>query len=99
MMVRYHPEASKEVEEAFEWYETNQPGLGPKLIDEIEAAIHRIRNFPHLHPHVLKDIRKAAIAIFPYGIIYSVYEDIIEVHAIAHLHRKPYYWKKRARGK
>ena len=98
MKIRYHPEASKEIDEAFDWYEANQPGLGPKFIDEAESAIHRIRNYPHLHPHVFKDVRKAVIPIFPYGIIYSVNEEVIEVYAVAHLHRKPFYWKKRTKG-
>ena len=95
MKIRYHAEASKEVDEAFEWYESQQVGLGLKFVEEAEATIHRILHFPQLHSTILKELRRAILPVFPYGVIYSISEDSIEVYAIAHLHRKPFYWKKR----
>lgn len=95
MNIRYHPEASREIDEAFEWYESQNAGLGLKFIEEAETTVHRILNFPELHPTVFKNLRRAILPIFPYGVIYSTGEDSIEVYAIAHLHRLPLYWKKR----
>jgi hypothetical protein len=95
MKIQYHPEVSKEVEEAFEWYESQKSGLGLKFINETEMTIHRISNFPDLHPEVLKKLRRAILPIFPYGVIYSIENGTIVVYAIAHLHRMPFYWRKR----
>src|SRR5690349_8893400 len=95
MKIRYHPEASKEIDEAFEWYESQKVGLGLKFINEAESAIQRILNFPELHPMVIKSHRRAILPTFPYGVIYSIEADAIEVYAIAHLHRMPFYRKKR----
>jgi hypothetical protein len=99
MNIRYHPEASKEIDEAFEWYESQRSGLGLKFINEAETTIHRILNFPKLHPLVFKNLRRGILPIFPYGVIYSIDGGSIEVYAIAHLHRMPFYWKKRLNKK
>jgi hypothetical protein len=95
MILKYHPEASNELDEAFRWYEIEQTGLGKKFVQEVEFSIIRIRNFPRANPHIIKDIRRALLPMFPYGVMYSAGNDIIEIYAIAHLHRKPFYWKKR----
>jgi toxin ParE1/3/4 len=95
MKIKYHPEASKDIDEAFEWYDSQKSGLGLKFISEAEATVYRILNFPELHPLVFKNLRRAILPIFPYGVIYSVESDTIEVYALAHLHRLPLYWKKR----
>ncbi len=95
MILKYHPEASSELDEAFEWYENEQAGLGDKFIAEVETAILRIQHFPQVNPIILKNIRRALLPGFPYGVIYSIKDGIIEIYAISHLHRRPFYWKKR----
>jgi hypothetical protein len=97
MNIRVHPEASKEISEAVQWYESQQTGLGINFAGDTEAAIYRLADFPNLNPEISKGIRRAIVPVFPYGIIYSVHKEYIEVYAVAHLHRKPFYWKKRAK--
>lgn len=43
-------------------------------------------------------IHQCRIIRFPYGIIYRLKEDQIEIIAIMHLHRRPGYWKMRVAG-
>lgn len=50
MKIKLHPEASKEVAEAVLWYEGQQPSLGKRFADEVEAAIYRIAAFPKKRP-------------------------------------------------
>jgi plasmid stabilization system protein ParE len=99
MRIRYHPDASKDLDEAYEWYESQKLGLGLKFVDEAEATIQRILNFPELHPIITKKHRRAILPAFPYGVVYSVIGDLVEVYAFAHLHRLPFYWKKRTSKK
>ncbi len=95
MKIIFYADASTELGEINQWYEDQQLGLGHRFTEEIKISIGRIRNFPYIGSILIKDIRKIIIPNFPYGIIYSVTNDSIEIYAIAHLHRKPYYWKKR----
>lgn len=95
MKIVLHPDASKEVAEAVQWYDEQQQGLGNLFATDAESAIYRLAEFPNLNPEIGKGIRRAIVPVFPYGIIYKVYEDHLIVYAIAHLHRKPFYWKNR----
>ena len=95
MILTYHLEASNELREAFEWYESQKDGLGFRFVNDVELAIKRIQNFSYSNAIIAKEYRRAILPIFPYGIFYKVKADVIEIYAIAHLHRKPYYWAKR----
>jgi plasmid stabilization system protein ParE len=84
--------ARNEIEDALDWYENRQEGLGEKLLLEVEDELQRIMNNPMLFPvsHVAKThYRKAVLPKFPYVIIFSVSTDTIFVHSIFHTHLNP----------
>ncbi len=42
-----------------------------------------------------QDIRRCRLSRFPYGLIYTIDNgDVLEL-AVAHLHRRPDYWRER----
>lgn len=48
--------------------------------------------------HPLGDgVRRCRLSRFPYGLIYAIDKDDIVVLAVAHLHRRPDYWRDRLR--
>jgi plasmid stabilization system protein ParE len=87
--------AEAEVEEATRWYEAIREGLGAEFLDEFDAGIQRIAEFPHAWHPLGGSTRQHRLNRFPYGIIYQVREDEIVIFAVAHLHRQPGYWRKR----
>ena len=97
MNFKLHPEASTEIQEAVIWYEEQQSGLGKRFASEAETTIYRIAHFPEINSEMVKNIRRAIVPGFPYGIIYSTGKDLVEVYAVAHLHRRPFYWKSRTK--
>lgn len=84
--------AKIELANAFEWYEVQQKGLGKKIAQALDITKKRISLFPEVNSEISNGIRRALIRGFPYGLIYSVQEDVIEIIAVAHLHREPMYW-------
>jgi plasmid stabilization system protein ParE len=84
--------AKIELEGAIEWYELQQEGLGKRFALAFHSTVSVIRSFPSLNSELAKNIRRAIVKEFPYGIIYSVKSDFIEIIAVAHLHRRPMYW-------
>jgi hypothetical protein len=48
-----------------------------------------------LQPQISKKIRRCLVNRFPYGIYYGIKDGTIVVIAVAHLKRKPAYWKTR----
>jgi toxin ParE2 len=59
------------------------------------AAADRIVRYPDAWQPLGEDIRRYRLSRFPYGVIYAIESGDIVVLAIAHLHRKPDYWRDR----
>jgi toxin ParE1/3/4 len=92
----WHGEARAEAEAAAAFYNEKQPGLAQRFLDDLEDALQRIQRHPQAYRLVEGDIRKCRVAHFPYGIIYRVRSDLIEIIAVMHLRQSPGYWKQRA---
>lgn len=95
MTYGFHPEARLEYREAAVFYEARQSGLGATFTREIETAIDRILEAPHLFRFVEQDVRRCLAHTFPFGVLYTVEGDFILIVAVAHGSRKPGYWHER----
>jgi toxin ParE1/3/4 len=91
----FHPEALEESDHAAAFYREKHPGLEIRFLEALNDAISRIRRNPFLYRCIDGDIRKCRIMRFPYGVIYRIRGDQVEVIAIAHLRQQPDYWKSR----
>ena len=94
MNIAFLKVAQLELDEAFEYYECAQQGLGFRFQAEVENAISRIEQFPNRYQEIGRYSRRCLAHKFPYGVIYQLREtsNQILVVAIAHQHRKPDYW-------
>lgn len=92
---QFHPEALEEADNAASFYKMQQPDLEKRFLETLEDAITRIRRNPLLYRRVEGKIRKCSLLRFPYGVIYRIENDYIEIIAVMHLRRQPGYWKLR----
>ena len=95
MNVRFLSPAAQELEDAFQWYEEQMPGLGDEFLAAIDEAVHRIIAWPQANPTLKHTLRRCLIRRFPYGLIYGMETQTVMIVAVAHLHRKPFYWTRR----
>ncbi|QPK65239.1 type II toxin-antitoxin system RelE/ParE family toxin [Methylomonas sp. LL1] len=95
MKVEFLEAAQAELDQAFEWYETQQTNLDRQFITEFEATIRRIIRYPLAYISIDQQLRRCLIKRFPYAILYGIDADTLGIVAIAHCHRKPDYWLKR----
>jgi plasmid stabilization system protein ParE len=95
MNVRYLSVALTELDEAIDFYEEAEAGLGIRFYNEIRNTVDRIRNYPNAWNSVSTRTRRCRTKVFPFGVIYQIRNDEILIVAIAHLMRKPGYWKAR----
>ena len=93
--IRFHPEAETEMIEAAAWYETQQTGLGKRFLTCVQDALNRVELDPALYPVVDNDVRRCLTKTFPFGVLFRIKSDMIELVAVMHLHRDPTYWKQR----
>lgn len=84
--------AELELQDIFEYYETESQNLGRRFIREFRRGIKRILQFPYAWPTIESNVRKCTLKKFPFHIIYAVTDELIMILAIAHHRRKPDYW-------
>lgn len=96
MNFTFHPEAEVEFNEAIEYYETIEPGLGYDFAVEVYSTIQRSVALPTAWSIIEGEIRRSLVGRFPYGVLYAEQYDGIYIVAVMHLHRHPDYWKSRA---
>lgn len=96
MKVEFLLAAEAELEDAVQWYNGRENGLGEELRAEVGNAIQRIILFPEGWARVSPRTRRCQVARFPYGVIYQVRSEMILIVAIMHLSRKPGYWNQRS---
>ncbi|MGA7722300.1 MAG: hypothetical protein WCA84_14105 [Ignavibacteriaceae bacterium] len=96
MRVKIHELAHKEFNEATEWYELQSKDLGNRFKTSVIEKINIIKKNPQWFLVEAGNIHKAYIPKFPYKILFTIENsETIIIWAIAHLHRKPWYWQSR----
>ena len=96
MRLSLHPDALAEFEAAATHYDAEQPGLGRRFVDSIEAAFDRVAASPASWPELAPGIRRHLARVFPYAILYTETPEGVIVLAIMHCHRQPGYWRHRS---
>jgi plasmid stabilization system protein ParE len=93
--VKVLPDAEEEMYETAKYYQAQASGLGVDYLSEVERAIGSITQSPMTWPKVEGELRRRLVRRFPFGILYYIESEEIIIVAVAHLRRKPGYWKKR----
>ena len=84
--------AQQEFEDAVAYYDGVSPQLGNDFIEAVERVISQILKFPRACPELSPSTRRCRIKRFPYGLLYRLKKDEIEIIAVMHFSREPNYW-------
>jgi plasmid stabilization system protein ParE len=90
------PEASQDVEEARDYLEVQQPGLGQTFLDRVNETLGNIGAMPEMYGVVWRNVRAARLRQFTYVVYYRVHADRVEVLAVMHGSRRASAWRSRA---
>ncbi len=96
--VRTSEPASDEFSEAVRWYDARRSGLGGEFFDAVAATLSLVESNPEIGTTISTDgqTRRVLVARFPYQVVYRLRRTEIAIVAIAHLKRRPGYWKNRS---
>jgi hypothetical protein len=95
MTHRFVDEALAEYIAAGQYYNWQVPGLGDTFADEIEVGIQKILAAPCSWRVIEDDVRRFLVSRFPYGLYYTIENDMAIIWAVKHLRRDPDYWQRR----
>jgi plasmid stabilization system protein ParE len=91
----FRAEAQAEFDEAFDWYEQQQAGLGVDFLVCVAEVLERIKSLPEAYEVVFEGVRRAVVSKFPYLILYKVDPDRVVILAVFHSKRDPQVWQVR----
>jgi plasmid stabilization system protein ParE len=81
-------QAERELREAIDWYERQQPGLGVRFEAQVNRALCRIAQNPNRFPRVSRLAWKARVLRWPHSIFFTVSSDRHHVIVLAVFHGK-----------
>lgn len=89
--IEFHPEALKEIQESYSWYEDRSSGLGKRFIEAIDYRLSLIIRDPERYPVKQGAYREISIHIFPFIIIYEIIkkQKTIVVYYVFHMKKNP----------
>jgi plasmid stabilization system protein ParE len=96
MRVRLTSAAEAELAEALEWYGTNAPGAAVRFLGEFERLLGHLAESLRQFPVIDGEVRRAGFRRFPYGLIFRIGAEQVEVFACFHARRDPRHWRTRA---
>jgi plasmid stabilization system protein ParE len=91
----YLGEARSELSDAFEWYLERSPLAAQAFLAEIERAAVLILEAPEIWPRFERETQRYVLRKFPFGLIYRISGDTVQIIAVAHQKRRPGYWRSR----
>lgn len=95
MEVVFHPEAVAEAAAARLWYAERSLRAARAFMAELDRAVASLGEAPFRWPPAVDGTRRLLLRRFPFGLVYRIGTDRVQVLAVAHLHRRPGYWKHR----
>ncbi len=94
-LVIIQPEAELDLDEAYEYLEGQQIGLGFELLAEIADAITVLEETPFLFQKNHDEKRRFFLQRFKYNLIYKVVNANVYILAIIYGNRNPSRWEDR----
>ncbi len=76
----FTPEADDDVAGSYNWYESQEPGLGEDFLRSVEACVRGIQRHPEMYPAAIDEFRRAPIRRFPFEIFYELTVDSITIY-------------------
>jgi plasmid stabilization system protein ParE len=89
------PRAERDIQSAYDWYESQEPGIGEEFLKAVRKRLEAIRDFPESCPIVYRDLRRAVVSRFPYLVFYVAQPTRVTVLAVLHHSRSPATWPRR----
>ena len=82
-------QASKDIQNAYEYLEFKEKDLGEKLLKRIEEYLDIIESNPYIFREGYKKVRQIRIKPFQYILRYKIYKDFVAVIQLYHGKQHP----------
>jgi hypothetical protein len=77
------------LDDAYWWYEQQLPGLGERLLDEVDICFDKLQHTPFYYSIDKENYRQIMLKHFPYKVIFEISEKAVIIYALFHTSRDP----------
>ncbi len=88
----FHRLADRELNEAAQYYDLENPGLGSSFLKEVDRCLQSIEDHPEAGVILRGSVRRRLLRRFPYALVYKIKPSSIRILAVMNLKRRPTYW-------
>jgi plasmid stabilization system protein ParE len=88
----FHRAAEHELNEAAQYYDLEDPGLGTAFLEEVDRCLQAIQAHPEAGAILRGVVRRRLLRRFPYALLYKIKPSGIRILAVMNLRRRPTYW-------
>ena len=88
----FHRLAEYELNEAAQYYNLEDLGLGAAFLEEVDRCLQFIQASPEAGAIFHGTVRRRLLRRFPYGLLYKIKSSGIRILAVMNLRRRPTYW-------
>src|SRR5262245_7718650 len=75
------------IADAVEWYNAQGEELGERFVEAVEQAAAKIGHNPYQYQKITGELRRVALQVFPYNLVYRITESEIIVLTCVHNRR------------
>ena len=90
--LHFHRIAEQELNEAAQYYDVEEPGLGLSFLREVSRCLQSIQAHPEAGPILRGSVRRRLLRRFPYALLYKIKPSGVRILAVMNLKRRPAYW-------
>ena len=88
----FHRLAEHGLNEASQYYDLEDPGLGSFFLEEVDRCLQSIEAHPEAGAILRGSVRRRLLRRFPYALLYKIKPSGIRILAVMNLRRRPTYW-------
>jgi plasmid stabilization system protein ParE len=88
----FHRLAERELNEAAQYYEGEEPGLAVSFFQEVDRCLQSIEAHPEAGVILHGSVRRRLLRRFPYALLYKIKPSGIRILAVMNLKRRPTFW-------
>ena len=91
----FHIDAEADALQALEWYAERSAVAARAFVHELNHVINLAVRSPETWPKAFGDTRRIVFPRFPFDLVFRLRGETIEIVAVAHQRRRPWYWTDR----
>ena len=89
MMIRILESARRDLDEGYEFYESQERGVGDYFLTSVRADIEGLRISGGVHRQLYKDYHRLLCRVFPFAVFYTLKDNEVTVYAVVDCRRDP----------